>query len=445
MNLQEKVMRAGVIGAGGAGFPTHVKLDTKAEYLLLNAVECEPLLRVDQQLMESYTKEILQGFEEVRQHVGAEKAIIGIKEKHGTVIDKLKYYIEDLKLTDKILIHSMKDRYPAGDEQILVYEITGRIVPEGGIPIHVGCVVINSETALNVYNAWRNIPVTEKYVTVTGDIPTPFTAKVKVGTPLVDVLEHSGIRSFEDYEIIDGGPMMGNLIRDLTSPVTKKQKGFIILKKDHPLINKKSLSVEQKRRVNRSACEQCRMCTDLCPRYLIGHGIEPHKIMRGLHFNLESHGNYTSAMLCCQCNLCELYACPAGLHPSGANRYFKEKLLSDGQRYSSNKKEYKENKMRAYRLSPSKRLIQRLGLAKYDGKAPLMKEDFSVPRVTLLTSQHIGAPAKPVVSVGEQVAEGQLVADLPEKGLSARIHASINGIVEAVKEDRIVIRGEYND
>ncbi len=290
MELLETIKDAGIIGAGGAGFPTHVKLAAKADYILLNGAECEPLLRVDQQLMEFYPDEVIRGFEMAGHLVNADQAIIGIKGKHKDVIDILETRIKELGVSDYVKIGILPDMYPAGDEQVLVYETTGRIVPEGGIPINVGCVVCNVETALNIYKAANGQPVTEKYITLAGDIPNHVTVKVPVGTPTMDVLKLSGIENFDNYAIIDGGPMMGPLLADLDGYITKKNKGFIILRKDHPLIVKKSCTMDAARRVNRSACEQCRMCTDLCPRYLLGHDMQPHKLMRISGYNTEDVG-----------------------------------------------------------------------------------------------------------------------------------------------------------
>ncbi|MGL4789911.1 MAG: electron transport complex protein RnfC, partial [Anaerotignaceae bacterium] len=270
MSLLDMVKEAGIVGAGGAGFPTYAKLASKADFILLNGAECEPLLRVDQQLMEMYPDEIIKGFEKAGKEVGAKKAIIGIKEKHKTVISILKDSINQLKLEDFMEVGLLPDIYPAGDEQVLVYELTGRVVPEAGIPINVGCVVINSETALNIYNSTHGIPVTEKYLTLAGDIPNRITVKVPVGTPIIDVLKLSGIENFQNYSIIDGGPMMGPILADLNGFITKKNKGFVILKSNHRLIRKKSITKEQAKRVNRTSCEQCRMCTDMCPRFLLG-------------------------------------------------------------------------------------------------------------------------------------------------------------------------------
>jgi len=188
MDLLDSVKQAGIVGAGGAGFPTHVKLAAKAEYILLNGAECEPLLRVDQQLMAAYPDEIIQGFASAGKLVGAQKALLCIKDKHKKVISVLEERIRVLGVQAYVEIRLLPDIYPAGDEQIMVYEVLGRTVPEGGIPLHVGCVVVNSETALNIYNAAKGKAVTETWITLAGDIPNRMTVKVPVGTPMTDVL-----------------------------------------------------------------------------------------------------------------------------------------------------------------------------------------------------------------------------------------------------------------
>ena len=299
MNLLDQIKDAGIIGMGGAGFPTHAKLTSEAEYILLNGAECEPLLRVDQQLMAMFPDEIINGLVEAGKTVKAKKAIIGIKKKHGRVIEILRERISALGLEGQAEVKPLPDIYPAGDEQVLVYELTGRVVPETGIPIMVGCVVINSETALNIYRASQGMPVTEKYITVAGDVPKRLTVKVPVGTPVIDVLRLSGIEDFSDYAVIGGGPMMGPVLADIGGYVTKKDKGFVILRKDHFLIRRKTVTMEQARRVNRATCEQCRMCTDMCPRYLLGHNMQPHKMMRIMNYSIDDTDAIKTAQLCC--------------------------------------------------------------------------------------------------------------------------------------------------
>jgi len=434
------VKEAGIVGAGGAGFPTHVKLASNAEYILLNGAECEPLLRVDQQLMELFPDEVIQGFEAAGRLVGANKALIGIKGKHKEVISILKKRIDTLGVSDFVEVKELKDIYPAGDEQVLVYELTGRVVPEAGIPIQVGCVVINTETALNIYRASKNEPVTEKYITVSGDIPKRLTVKVPVGTPIIDVLKLSGIENFDDYAVINGGPMMGPVMNSIGGYVTKKTKGLVVLKKQHNLIKRKTISKEQAKRVNRTTCEQCRLCTDMCPRYLLGHDMQPHKMMRVLNYSLDDVKDQTTTYLCCQCNLCELFSCPIGLYPRAANQYIKQNLVEKNIRYTPVKTEFNARTSREYRLIPSKRLVARLGLRDFDKPAPMTEMSLNPEIVYIAKSQHVGAPAIPVVTVGDHVNAGQLIGKIPENSLGATIHASISGTVVEIENDFIAVR-----
>lgn len=440
MDLLQKIREAGVIGAGGAGFPTHVKLNAKADYILINGAECEPLLRVDQQLMAEHPAEVITGLMIGKEITQAKEAIIGIKGKHHDVIEILEAKIKEMGLEGQCRVGILPDVYPAGDEQVLVYELTGRIVPETGIPIAVGCVVMNSETAYNVYNAVRDIPVTEKYVTIAGDVPSPITVKVPIGTPLLDIIALTGRTDLTGYEIIDGGPMMGPLLQNINGCVTKKTKGLVILPEEHGLIKKKHKEMPQAKRLNRSACEQCSMCTDLCPRHLLGHSTAPHKMVRAMAYGIEAGENTTIALTCCQCNLCEYFSCPAGINPKMANVFYMGALREAGIKHTP-KAEFTASSMRPYRMVPSKRLIARLAIKKFDTAAPLTEApgvEAEVLRINL--KDHVGAPAAPVVNVGDRVEAGQMIAQIPEGALGATVHASVSGVVEAIENNAIAIR-----
>ena len=445
MTLFEQVRTAGVVGAGGAGFPTHVKLQGQAEYVLLNGAECEPLLRVDQQLMARYPTEILTALNAVRESVGAYRAIIGIKQKHTQVIATLTQSLSDLHLDHAIEIAPLADIYPAGDEQVLVYELTGRVVPEMGLPLHVGCVVMNPETLLNVYHATHATPVTQTYVTLAGDIPNPQTIQAPVGTPIQDLLMLSGVKDLSGYAVIDGGPMMGPVMADFDGHLTKAQKGFIILRKDNHLIKRKSATPQQCYRINRSTCEQCRLCTDLCPRFLLGHDINPHKTMRLINYGIDNNLLKAQTQLCCGCNLCELFSCPIELYPRGANSHFKAQLAQTGTRYQPQASEPVPRTNRTQQLLPSKRLVARLGLTAFDQPAPLTTLGIVPKQVRIMTRQHVGAPAVPTVAVGSNVSVGQCIGEIPTDSLGAAIHASIAGIVTAVTPDYIDIHATKGD
>ncbi|MDD6153987.1 MAG: 4Fe-4S dicluster domain-containing protein [Eubacteriales bacterium] len=440
MDLLEKVREAGVIGAGGAGFPTHVKLQAQAEYILINGAECEPLLRVDQQLMAVHPAEVIQGLVIGKQITGAKHAIIGIKGHHKDVIEILRKTIKDLKLEDEVEVGILPDVYPAGDEMVLVKELTGRVVPEGGIPIAVGCVVMNSESAYNVYRASQDLSVTDKYITVTGDVPNPITVKVPIGTPIMDVLKLSGREDFTGYTVINGGPMMGPLFDDLNGYVTKKTKGLIVLPSDHPHIIKKQRTIQTAFRLNRGACEQCTDCTMMCPRHLLGHSTVPHKMVRAMMYNAPADEKVKAALACSQCGLCEFYTCPAGIAPKLANFYYMGKLREQGIRLDK-KDEFIPNPMRPYRMVPVTRLIARIGLTKYDVPAPLTEEKVVDPEVVGIgLKDHVGAPAVPTVAVGDKVEVGDKIADIKEGALGATVHASIAGTVESVDPMMITIR-----
>jgi len=442
MDIAGMIRASGVIGGGGAGFPTHVKLASKAEYVLLNAAECEPLIRVDQELLEHFSAEVLAGLNYARECVEAQKAIIGIKAKHAETIQILNDTIHAQGLEAFLEIKPMADIYPAGDEQVLVYELTGRIVPEANIPIAVGCVVINVETALNIYHAINGTPVTETFLTLAGDISNPITIKAPIGTPIREILAHSGLADYAEHTVIDGGPMMGAVLDHLDGYVSKKTKALILLKSQSVLIRKKSMSAEQIKRINRSTCEQCQMCTDLCPRYLLGHDSEPHKTMRMANYNIEDIEAQKRAQLCCLCGLCELVSCPAGLFPKTANQTYRDRFLQEGVRCKADKTSYIVRPGREHRLLPSKRLLYKLGIWRYDKAAPLTEISLRPKRVQIATNQHVGAPAVPHVTLGAQVQKGLLIGEIPEEALGARIHASIDGVVTAVEKDYIEITRE---
>ena len=183
--------------------------------------------------------------------------------------------------------------------------------------------------------------------------------------------------------------MMGPVLADISGFITKKDKGFVILKKDHFLIRKKTVTKEQARRVNRATCEQCRMCTDMCPRYLLGHNMQPHKMMRIQNYSINDMESIKTAQLCCQCNMCELFACPAGLHPKMANLHFKDVLAEQNVKYKPEKTEFTARSVREYRLVPSKRLIARLGLRDFDLPAPMTEVEMKPETIRVQTRQHV--------------------------------------------------------
>ncbi len=436
--LVTAVKEAGVTGAGGAGFPTHVKLQAQAEYVLANGAECEPLTHVDKQLMLNHSAEVVAGMRLAMEATGAKQGIFGIKGKYTDVISAVQDAIGD---QDDITISELGNFYPAGDEQVMVYDILGRIVPEGGIPIDVGCVVQNIETLYNIHAAAEGRPVTHKFMTVIGAVARPRSVRVPIGVTVQEVLDLAGGVTTPDPVILDGGAMMGSVLTDFSQPTTKRSKMLLVLPYDH------QLSV--KRRTPRSvidnhalaACDQCYMCTDYCPRHAQGHAIEPHKLILLLASGVPmTDAQMAGAMLCCECRTCN-YACPVHLSPGDVALQIKRDLVKAGLKNPYHR-QTEANPYRDYRRVPMTRLVNRLGLAKYDVAAPLTAVDTSFSRVTLKLSQHIGAPAQPVVTIGDAVQTGDLVGKIPDGALGAPIHASIDGVVVAITNEAIVIEAK---
>lgn len=435
--LVDLIKDAGVVGAGGAGFPTHVKLAAdNVEYVIVNGAECEPLLRVDQQLSEVYARELLNTLETIVNALGAQKGIFALKGKYKNATRALK---ENVGKRENLEIFELKDFYPAGDEQVLVYEVTGRIVPEGGIPLLVGCVVINVETLLNIANAIKGIPVTHSYVTVTGMVKRPATFCVPIGVSLKSLIDMAGGATVSDYVVIDGGPMMGKVTSNLSQPVTKTTKGIIVLSSSHPLVLKKDIDLGIAIKRAMSVCCQCRYCTDMCPRYLLGHSLEPHVVLRTVGHGITTDcAAVTQSFLCCDCGVCDLFACSMHLSPRLMNLALRKELSSRGVKNPHRESNLKARSNRELTRIPVKRLVARLGIEEWDVPAPLDEASVEVTRVVLPLSQHIGAPSIPVVANGDVVKEGDLVADIPENAMGARIHAPIAGTIR-LEDSELVI------
>ena len=436
--LVKQVKEAGVVGAGGAGFPAHFKYNVKVDTVLANGAECEPLLSKDEAIMRHYPEEVQKGVELVAEAVGASRRVLGIKGKHKQIIGQFKRIFAGSKTE----LFEMGDYYPAGDEYVLVYEATGRLIPYGGYPVDIGCVVSNVETLLNVGLASLGIPVTEKFITVAGAVKKPITLKVPTGTPVSDLLKLAGGVSVKgEVAALDGGAMMGHLLTDFSKPVTKTSGGYIILPSDHYLIRRRNQSIPEIKKIGQSACDQCTYCTEFCPRFLLGYEIHPHKVMRSLGFAGEKDDFWGKfAVNCCECNLCSLYACPEDLDPKQACVRSKRNLKLKDIPYTPPDIVPQAHPMQAHRKVSIFKLTRKLGLTPYNVHADYDNTKFEPALVRLPLSQHIGTPAEPTVREGERVSVGQLIASVPEGKMGANIHASINGRVKSVNNEIVIER-----
>ncbi|SKB89656.1 Na+-translocating ferredoxin:NAD+ oxidoreductase RNF, RnfC subunit [Lachnospiraceae bacterium] len=437
--LKVVLQDAGVVGAGGAGFPSYAKLDERADTILLNCAECEPLLMLHRQCLKVHAEEILKAFELVRETVHAKEGIIGIKAEYEATIRALEEYIDKYP---SLSIHKLSSSYPMGDEVVLIYEATGKTVRPGGLPIEQGVAVFNVETMYNIYRAvFENHPVTDKLVTLVGEVSDPVTVRVPLGTSLRETVSMAGSLTTKDPVYFVGGPMMGR-IQDENASVTKTTNAILVLPKDHKLILKKKTEPSAGLKRAASICCQCQMCTDLCPRHALGHPIEPHLFMRAAaNRDFTDLHPFLNTFFCSGCGLCEHYSCPQGLQPRTLITEYKNGLRKNGVKAPSDVEIGRVSPARDGRKAPESRLAARLGVTKYEKEAPLDDAVRRVRKVKVLLSQHIGAPAAACVQAGEYVNTGDAVALPPEKALSVRIHAPVSGRVMEVTDQYVMING----
>ncbi|GMQ80113.1 MAG: 4Fe-4S dicluster domain-containing protein [Planctomycetia bacterium] len=435
------VAEAGVVGAGGAGFPTHVKLAGKADTVLINAAECEPLLHKDKEVLRQYADQVLEGLASAMKLVGAARGVVGIKGKYEAVIEHV-----TPKLAANMEVVPLRDAYPAGDEFILVYDVLGRVIPPGGIPLNVGAVVLNVETAMNVAGS-ASRPVTEKYLSVAGAVANPVTLHVPIGVTLDQCVAAAGGPSAGATNYVVGGVMMGRLEDNHDALVDKTTGGVVVLPDDHVVVRRRRQQWDEVVRIGRSACDQCSFCTELCPRWLLGHPIEPHLAMRSLEFNLVGEANVVGTAFCCECNLCSLYSCPEDLDPKNVCAQNKQRLAAENRRWDDppfnpeRPRRHLEN-----RKAPMARLIQKLGLGQFRNIGPLENRLLPASRVGIPLKQHIGAACTPVVGPGDHVTKGQPLGRPPSAGgksaLGATVHASIDGRVTAIRDGVVWIEND---
>jgi Na+-translocating ferredoxin:NAD+ oxidoreductase RnfC subunit len=433
----EAVEVAGLVGLGGAGFPTHVKLQRPVETLIVNAAECEPLLRKDNMILQGHTKTVVEGICAAKSILQAKRCILGIKAKNKKSIAALKAHQRTSSGETIFEIAELADFYPAGDEVTLIHEVTKKVVPPGGLPFAVGVVVMNNETLLCLAEALAGRAMTHTFVTVSGEVKKPSTFRVPIGTPMRELIAAAGGAKIRDFHILDGGPMMGSVHQDFDRPITKTSSGVIVLPTAHPFVQGEIRPRKEKYRIGKSVCDQCSLCTQLCPRYLLGHPVEPHRVMRQ-QFVVDFPTHSRWGQVCCECGLCSLFSCPEGLFPREACQDSKRSLNQMGERFEAPAPQT-THPMAAERKVPTKRLLKRLGLTRFEHAAPL--RDFSNDAsLRIPLQQHIGHPAVALVKEGEWVEAGQCLASPPEGQLGARIHAPRAGKIEALTPLEILIK-----
>ena len=309
--IVRKINESGIVGMGGATFPTHVKLmlprGKKAEYLIVNGAECEPYLTSDHILMLEKAEQILTGVTIMMKALNVDKAIIGIENNKPDAIAHMSVLAKNYR---GVCVKGLKVKYPQGGEKQLIQSLINREVPSGGLPIDVGTVVFNVGTLLATYQAiQKNKPLFERVVTVTGKhLANPGNLMVRIGTPVSALLDACGGLPENTGKIISGGPMMGKALNSLEVPIIKGTSGITVL----PETESKRKEVQN--------CIRCSKCITVCPM-----GLEPYLLMplgeRELFERMEDEG----AMDCIECGSCS-YVCPANRPLLDYIRYGKENI-----------------------------------------------------------------------------------------------------------------------
>ena len=425
----------GIVGAGGAGFPSYAKLNEKADTIILNCAECEPLFKLHRQLLAQNAAEILWALDTVRNAVGAKDVILAIKKVYSETIEAVEENIGEYK---NMTVALLPEIYPAGDELITIYETTGRVVEPGKLPISKGVIVFNVETILNTYYALKEkTPVCYKYLTVAGAVKNPITVRVPLGITFKDAVKLAGGETTEECEYLNGGAMTGRLAKK-NDLVTKTTNAVLVLPKDHPVVMKKKANTKTNIYRAMSSCCQCRMCTDLCSRNLLGHPIEPHSVMRAISKGMTSDiAAVVNTAYCSQCRLCDMYSCQQGLAPGALIGVLKNEIRAKGIKLPDEPKFKGPDEQRKFKLVPMERLVSRLGLKEYDVEAPVAEISLKNKEFKIALSQHIGQPAKPLVKKGDKVETFQKIASC--EGLGAEIHSPVSAKVKDVTEKYIIL------
>ncbi|MCK4905025.1 electron transport complex subunit RsxC [bacterium] len=285
---------AGIVGLGGAAFPTHVKLSPPKEKVIktfiANGAECEPYLTCDQRLMQEMGKEIVEGIKIVKQVVSPERCIIAIENNKPDAIEQIK----ELTRNEKIEVIAIKVKYPQGGEKQLIKTVLGKEVPSGGLPMDVGVVVHNVGTLLAIYEAVNfGKPLYERVITVTGKVKNPGNYLVRIGTPIKDILDFCQIDWDNVGKIILGGPMMGISQQDIQTPIIKGTSGILVQSKDEIIED------------TEAPCIRCAKCIEVCPAYLLPTQIA--KVVKAEKWERLSQLHIKD---CMECGCCT-YVCPS--------------------------------------------------------------------------------------------------------------------------------------
>lgn len=311
--IRDIVKEAGIVGLGGAGFPTHVKLtpkdETKIDTIIVNGAECEPYLTSDYRMMLEEPESIIKGLNIILQLFDNAKGVIGIEDNKPEAIKVMTELVKD---EPRITVCPLKTKYPQGGERALIYAVTGRKINSSMLPADAGCIVDNVDTVISIYNAVANsTPLIRRIVTVTGDaIANPQNYNVRTGTNYAELLEASGGFKTEPEKVISGGPMMGQALFNMNIPVTKTSSALTCMSKDEVALNAPT------------ACIRCGRCVNVCPSRVV-----PQMMMQAaMRSDIDTFVKL-DGMECCECGCCA-YACPAKLPLTQAFKEMRKTVIA---------------------------------------------------------------------------------------------------------------------
>lgn len=315
VELVKAIKNSGAVGLGGAGFPTYAKLsmDKKISHLVINGAECEPYITSDSQIMTESAEDILFAIETLVKYFDIESVVIGIENNKPIAINTIKNITAN---NDKITVKTLPSIYPQGGEKVLIYHTTGKVVPEGKLPIDVGCVVLNSSTTAFIGKYLKTgMPLVSKTITVDGGaVKEPKNVVVPIGTSLSDLFEFAGGFKSEPAKVLYGGPMMGISVPDISYPVIKNTNAVLAFNEIETILSKTT------------ACIRCGACINVCP-----FGINPPAIAKGLKNEDFELMTEAGAPLCMECGCCS-YVCPASRPLVANNRLAKQSLRQHAQK-----------------------------------------------------------------------------------------------------------------
>ena len=434
MNLKELMRSLGLVGAGGAGFPSFAKIAEGANTLLINGSECEPLLYTDFIILREELETVLLGINAVLDGANIPRAVLAVKKHTADALG----FTDGESLGGKITVKALPDVYPIGDEIGLIYQALGRVVRPGNLPISQGVIVYNVET---MFNLGRGVKygegVIEKWLTVGGAIGFSSVIRVPVGVRVCDLFKKLGITVKDGFTVLDGGPSMGKIINYHTAVVTKTTKALLVLPDTTPAVQMKKMNPALATARAETACCGCSRCTDMCPRHLLGYPLEPHKMVRTAMGAIKaSPVMVLNASLCCGCGICESLACSQGISPKAVINNYKVILAENKLKYIA-QSDVEVKTERSYRMVSAARWASTLGVKKFDMPPTYGGKIQDFTRVCIPLRPNIGTASIPKITDGQTVKRGELIA-AAASGLSIDLHASIDGKAYVTGEKIII-------